>query len=329
MFFRRRLASRISRLKEFTGAELPIVSEVPLPAEVMSVESFNPKTLAEGLPTFLRDRFKQAPGMCWGKAYGREAGRWYSVSFPITLTSPSVVCVGEGRLGSITTKSVERVSTPRPKEILRVDRPPLKDIARAHLYWWHCNTCLYSWLALERQAWSTCPECGSRNIYNEPVTREGSEWMLRNLYWWAARKGLGDWGAFNWARDLVIAAFEWLGAAMGRIIYVMIDALTPQIDYVRDRVNEVVRDTYNNLMDQIDYVRDRANEVLSENFDKLMDQIDAVEDRINKRLVDLYEMWGIPKNIALTPLHVRNVTSHGFEFLSLGNTTAYWFAVGK
>jgi len=261
---RRIIASRISGIKKFTGAELPIISEIPVPAEEIEAEYFDPRELAR--PASIEgiiDWILRMPKMAWGKANGREAGRWYSVSYGTTLTSPSVVCVGQGRSGEIT----------------------YRDIILSYLYWWHCNSCLYSWLALHGRTFSRCPECNSTNIYSEPVTRDSTEWMMRNLYWWAARKGLGDWGAFNWLRDLVIAAFEWLGRAMGRITYALIDNIKDQVFYIRDRVNQ--------------------------------------------RLEDLYEMWGIPRNIALTPLHVRNVTSSGFQFLSLGDTTAYWFAIGK
>jgi len=61
----------------------------------------------------------------------------------------------------------------------------------------------------------------------------------------------------------------------------------------------------------------------------LQPQIDRVQDAVNLRLEDLYNTWGLPTNVVPTPLHVRNVTSSGFEFQSYGNTTVYWIAVGQ
>lgn len=58
-------------------------------------------------------------------------------------------------------------------------------------------------------------------------------------------------------------------------------------------------------------------------------QIDKVADAINARLNDLYNMWGIPTNMAITPLHLRNITDTGFDFQSYGSTTCYWICVGK
>jgi len=58
-------------------------------------------------------------------------------------------------------------------------------------------------------------------------------------------------------------------------------------------------------------------------------QIDKVRDAVNLRLYDLYEMWGFPTNMVPTPLHIRNISDSGFEFQSYGNTTTFWFAIGK
>lgn len=298
--FRRRIVSRlVGRVKEFSGADLPIISELPLLAEEAYQESFSPRGLMEDmeLPQGFLDGFLQIPSLCWGRSFGEEAGRLYRVNFDKTLTSPSVVCVGEARGGSISRR-----------DILRVKMPDLKDIPRTVLYWWNCRSCRYSWLAVASASWGSCPECRSSNIYRAQISEETSEEMMNNLYWWAARKGLGDWTvAFNWLRDTIIWAFQWLGRAMGRIVMAIFSGLTEQIDFTRDRINETVQD----------------------NFNALMGQVDVVEDRVNLRLDDLYEMWGIPKNRLITPLHVQSVTSVGFEFLSLGNTTAHWIAIGK
>ena len=58
-------------------------------------------------------------------------------------------------------------------------------------------------------------------------------------------------------------------------------------------------------------------------------QIDNVRDAVNLRLNDLYAMWGIPTNMAVTPLHIRNASDTGFEFQSFGQVTCYWIAIGR
>ena len=55
----------------------------------------------------------------------------------------------------------------------------------------------------------------------------------------------------------------------------------------------------------------------------------AVNSGLAKVLPGLYDAWGIPRTMALTPLHIRNVTSTGFEFQSYGKTTCYYIAIGK
>jgi len=59
------------------------------------------------------------------------------------------------------------------------------------------------------------------------------------------------------------------------------------------------------------------------------DQIDRVRDRVNMVIGDFYDMTGIRRGHVITPLHVRNVTSTSFEFLSLGKTTVWFIVIGK
>lgn len=55
----------------------------------------------------------------------------------------------------------------------------------------------------------------------------------------------------------------------------------------------------------------------------------SVNTGLAKVLPALYNAWGIPSTMALTPLHVRNVTTTGFEFQSYGKTTCYYIAIGR
>lgn len=57
-------------------------------------------------------------------------------------------------------------------------------------------------------------------------------------------------------------------------------------------------------------------------------QIDRVQTALNKRIQDLYQMWGLPQNLSMSTVMLRNITPAGFEFLSLGNMDVYFTAIG-
>lgn len=82
------------------------------------------------------------------------------------------------------------------------------------------------------------------------------------------------------------------------------------------------------LNPRTDSIRDQLNLNIKEFNDKISAQMDIITDAVNARLNDLYNMWGVPSNSALTPLHLRNVDDTGFEFQSYGNTTAYFIVLG-
>lgn len=115
------------------------------------------------------------------------------------------------------------------------------------------------------------------------------------------KRELGDWGwAANWMRDAIATAF-------GKVLYwVHRMLIQPQTDKVQDAINSTIGD-FNSKIDR---------------------QIDRVTSRTNFVLKDLYSMWGIPSNLAIAPVHIRNVKSTGFEWLSLGDMKVHWLTVG-
>ena len=115
------------------------------------------------------------------------------------------------------------------------------------------------------------------------------------------KKKLGDWGVFNWIRDSI---------AYG-------------LSFIFKWIFDVI------IGDQIDYVQSKLNETIKDFNKKVNQQVDKITSRVNLVLKDLYRMWGIPEGIALSPVHIRNITGSGFEFLSLGKQKIYWLAIGK
>ena len=304
MAIRRRIAERMSRLKP-AGLKTPIISEIPLLAKIIG------------------QRELQLPVIVKGKAYGEVAGRWYKVVFPRTVPDPSVVAVANARLTEIVRKEIPRVGDIAVRKISfpKITMPSI-----------------------------TLPTTPTITIPDIPrVTKTLTQWIdliFINLADWIERVPAPLWG--NWRN-----AFAQLG---GRAVFWLQENLVvPQINRVRDSirgtieklrtgVNAGLKNTRDNTQAALNTFRNRINtnlETFRANAEtqinatiadlntRIKKQIDLVRDRVNARLEDLYQMWGIPTNIALTPIHVRNVTSSGFEFQSYGSTTCYYIAVGE
>jgi len=168
-------------------------------------------------------------------------------------------------------------------------------ITKVGVHCLHCRSCDMGFFAVRV---TNCPSCGSSNI--EELTGsdryEKTGWYLAL---WNAKRQLGDWtAAFNWMRDAIANLIAWIGYYLlgGNGAFVMAEVLSLQVDEVQSSLNATV---------------------------------DRLVDAVNARLSDLYQMWGIPGNLRIVPAQIRNVTSTSFEFLSLGNTTIHFMAIGK
>ena len=301
---RERIASRLSNLKS-RGTQTPILNEVVLPAEVISVDGFTVPRLDAYSPQAIGDflnNFTNFPSIAWGKAMGVVAGQWYAVKYPKTMTGAVPVVVGLGRLGSIITRAIDKVQDINLKTIPLV--PDLNDIREI--------------LRINRDDFNS-------NLYCDKVAAGARDrakqlappWPL-DLIW-------------NWFCDTFVYAvffFGWLGG--GWVLNVLWDSFVqPQVDRVRDSINGIAGDVNAKVNAQLTQIQNAVNSVIGDANVKINDQINAIQDAVNLRLNDLYNMWGLPTNVVPTPLHVRNATAAGFEFQSYGNTTAYWVAVGK
>lgn len=290
----------------------------------------------------------------WGEAYGETAGEWYRVDFDRVLVNAKVVCVARARAGSLIKRNIPRIQLPDLGEIPQQPMQDLKDIPRFWLEWWWCTDCDFAWLSIPGVSRTTCPSCGGGNIEECTLSRkECAKQATHKLYWWGAKIGLGDWTwleagdwlditiagygivippwdvSFNWARNLVIAAFEWVGTALGRVLWALWEVAQSQIDQVQASLWESLEDSYDVLTAQVEKIRTFINEGIITEFNAVQDQVDEIQVRANEILDDLYDSWGVEKGTILTPVHVRNVNSSGFEFQSYGDTTIYYIAVGR
>lgn len=341
---RRKVAERISKVKERAGLETPMLDEVPLRAE--RIESLE-------LP-FPRVR-GVIPVIAKGRATGAVAGRWYRVVFPRPIADPTVVCVGLARKGEVPRVALPDISVGAVEKLRALEK--LVDIP--------------SIAELKKILAEAIPDISIPKI-SISVPRWTMVVPTADDFVALIKKHLGDWGWLNWVRDSVawaIGNFEfaiWDAIFKPRALIKLNDeVLTPirnSIQNVRDGINtsidrindrlEDIRTTLNTKLGEVDArlndlrvgANDRLKKVgagVDERFETLRTGVnsrfgelrtntqDAVQNAFAQLFPRLYAAWGLRKDMALTALHIRNVTSTGFEFQSYGNTTAHWIAVGE
>lgn len=297
MAIRRRVAERISKVKKRAGLRTPILEEIPLAAEIL--ERFE---LPKGV----------IPAMARGKAYGETAGMWYRVRFPRPIYEPVVVCVGEARRGDIPRSKLvpsippleKLLDIPAIEELKKVLKEKIPDLT-------------FSW------KWEI-----------HIPTADDFVALVKGFF--------GDWSVFNWMRD----AIAW---AIGNFEYAIWDTLfrprglekmNELLETIRGRINErlrKIRSTFNTKLgdidDRLDTLRTRANDRLGKVGEGVDERFETLRIKTNDSFAmlfpRLYDAWGLRRDMALTALHIRNVTSIGFEFQSYGSTTCYWIAVGR
>lgn len=243
---------------------------------------------------------------------------------------------------------------------------PTVSISKVEIRAWHCKACDYGWFSLVSQ--SSCPQCGSYNIeentYGNKYQWIGwyiSLWNCKKqLGDWGVLNWIRDiiasaWAWFGWyvmGKDSIFVLFDAQSAQVDKVREGVQTAINQSIDNTKAGVqtginssianvqggfNTAIDKTISGVQDAVNKALDNAasstqsgfNSTINSINDKIPDeQMNYVRDRVNARLNDLYAMWGVPESIALTPAHVRNITSVGFEFLSLGKTTIHWIAIG-
>lgn len=357
---RQLIAEKLSGLKK-AGLETPIISEVAIPAKVE-------QTFVDAVvePMGLR-RPAFIYGKAYGETAGQWYKVTYLK--PLVGAVPVCVAEArQGEIITRTIQKVQDIpNVPSLPSISRIPyipsiTIPTITIPTVNIRTFRClrDDCLLGFFTIQQSGTIRCPACGGTNV--QELT--GSD-RFQTAGWWLAyynaRKRLGDWawGTYifgiwvgldlNWARDLIATMVAYLGYWMlgGNGAFVMADALSLQVSYIQSSVqnafNTLVGDINSKLSTHVDNINSRiadinsisstlvnnVNSRIAEINTKLKSQIDYVIDALNLRLKDLYDMWGIPTNVAVTPVHIRNVTNTGFEFQSFGNTTIYFIAVGR
>jgi len=159
------------------------------------------------------------------------------------------------------------------------------------------------------------PEIELKEIERIVITREEIEAEIREQ--------LGDWGIWNWIRDWL----AWASSYAAHFIWKVFSGIA--IDKIRDAINETIRDFNIRVNQQTDFIYRDLNDTIRRINNKINSQIDVVTGRVNLVLTDLYRIWGLPTNLRMTTVHIRDVTETGFSFLSLGRHRVHWIAVGE
>jgi len=238
------------------------------------------------------------PVIVRGKAYGKTAGLWYRVTFPRPVIDPTVVCVAEARRGEIPTVKMPTI---------RITRVGIAEVGLAEV-------------GLPKLAKIVVPEV---RILRVPTA------LGRFECGWAI-SGLCD--GLNKMVVKLETALTRLNEVIDKVrdgfdnIRSSLESVNAKVDDLRDKANAAVVD-----------LRNKANETISTlrtNVDGALDSLristeGSVTDGLGRVIPALYDAWGIPHVMALTAVHIRNVTSTGFEFQSFGDTTVYYIAVGS
>lgn len=222
MGVRERVASRMSRLAQ-RGVETPILDEMAVPAQVLSVNGFSVPTLDAFGPEALGDLVKSLqalPSIAYGKAAGATAGKWYAVKYPKTMSGAVPVCIGTGRAGSILTRGIPKVGDLGIIKILRT----VRDDFNSNYY---CD--LVGAGARDR----------AKNL--------GPPWPLDMIWGW-------------FCDSFVYAAFYVGWAVGGWILNVLWDSFVQtQIDRVADSINGVISDVNAKFTGQLAAIQDAVN----------------------------------------------------------------------
>jgi len=225
-----------------------------------------------------------------GKVYGETAGLWYRVTFGKALSEPSVVAVGEGRTGSIPSVTAPKIT------IASVEVTTTSVAVPA----------------------SIPVEIPTTVI---PYVNESFPSLTSDI---------------AWVRDQICAPVNRIVESLYRIQARINDAIY-RINEGFAKTKKAVEDTNSSISDLRVKSESAINTGLRGSRDNTQKALNSTiintQDSVNKGLASLipslYAAWGLPSTMIITPLHVRNVTSTGFEFQSYGKTTCYYIAFGS
>jgi len=232
----------------------------------------------------------RVPVIARGKAYGELAGVWYRIPFPKTLNEPSVVAVAEGRAGSLPSVAAPKIT------IASVDVASTSVAVPAPVPVEIPTTVI-------------------------PYVNESFPHLTSDL---------------AWVRDQICAPINRIVDSLYRIQSKINDSIY-RVNEGFAKTKKAVEDTNKSIGDLRTKTEIGINAGLRTSRDNVQKALNTTiintQDSVNRGLASLipslYAAWGLPSTMIITPIHIRNVTSTGFEFQSYGKTTCYYIAVGS
>jgi hypothetical protein len=273
------------------------------------------KALAATVPTPLRDLLPDV-GFVRGEASAGSAG-WVRTSFGTNLTSPQVIAVGEVRNATVIDRTITRVANVNlsPMSVFKsISIPTIQ--------------------ALPSVSFRALPRITKPDFYNNLTDK--------------FKAVMGDWGLFNDVRNTLIwpvcktisfgldLAWEFMVQPSLDKVQAWGDGIRSEIEtkvnLLKDRVQANFGTTIASINTEVNNtivnIQSTVSKAVGALDGKITTQTTALENRANQTIRDLYSMWGLTPGIAATPIHVRNITETGFEWLSLGETKIHFIAIG-
>ena len=278
MTLRSVIAQRVSPIKKRFQIATPIIDEVAVKAEILSMEELALPGVGGVIPYIAR-----------GKAYGLNAGQWYRVTFSRSLSEPSIVAVGEARAGTIPSVSSPSIT------IASVS------IAQASV-----------------AVPAAVPVAIPTTLV--PYINESFPYLISDI---------------TWVNEQICKPVN----QITKSLYNIQSRINDTIGRINDgfaKTKKAVEDTNTSIKDLRGKAETAINDGLSKETSNVQQALGTTiantRDSVNKGLAtlipSLYAAWGLPSTMIITPIHIRNVTSTGFEFQSYGKTTCYFIAIG-
>jgi len=230
------------------------------------------------------------PIIARGKAYGETAGLWYRVAFPKAIAEPSVVAVAEGRVGAIPSVAAPTI-TIGTVEVTTT------------------SVAVPSAIPVEIP------------VTVIPYINESFPYLVSDI---------------AWVNEQICKPVNRITASLYRIQSRINDTIG-RVNQGFAKTEKAVKDTNASISDLRKKSESAINLGFRDSRDKTQKALNYsivnTQDSVNKGLASLipalYRAWGLPSTMIVTPIHVRNLTSSGFEFQSYGKTTCYYIAVGS
>jgi len=140
-------------------------------------------------------------------------------------------------------------------------------------------------------------------------------------------------------RRIFLELFSDLGYYTGSVLRdaIGLELVGGQTDKVQAAINLAIKEIISRTNSSTNSLKDSTSSAIKELADTTEGSINdglawvskQLTDVSNKTVENLYKAMGMEKGMLMTPPLVRNITTEGFEFYSLGAMTLHYFAIAS